>query len=67
MQRKQQKGGASAGQTNWPALRKRLFDMVSVGVMNDPLNKGYDIISTALLILNLVVSIMLTFDSMRLP
>lgn len=49
---------------DWAALRKRLFDMVSVGVINDPLNKGYDIISTALLILNLTVSIMLTFDPM---
>ena len=65
MQMKQQKSGSS-GKTEWPALRKRLFDMVSVGVINDPLNKGYDIVSTALLILNLVVSIMLTFDSMRM-
>ncbi len=66
MQKKQSSSGTSAGQVKWPALRKRLFDMVSVGVINDPLNKGYDIVSTALLILNLVVSIMLTFDSMRL-
>ena len=63
---KQQGSTSAAGQTQWQALRKRLFDMVSVGVINDPINKGYDVISTALLVLNLTVSILLTFEPMRL-
>jgi voltage-gated potassium channel len=67
MQTSGQKGKGASGQSNWPALRKRLFDMVSVGVINDPLNKGYDIVSTAILIINLVVSVMLTFDELSVP
>ncbi len=62
MQTKNDNKAASKAAVTWPSLRKRLFDMVSVGVIDDPFNKGYDIISTALLILNLVVSILLTFD-----
>ena len=62
---KQVSNGGVTEKSNWPALRRRLFDMVSVGVINDPLNKGYDIVSTVLLLLNLTVSIMLTFDSME--
>ncbi len=67
MQTSGQKGKGASGQSNWPALRKRLFDMVSVGVINDPLNKGYDIVSTVILIINLVVSVMLTFDELSVP
>ncbi|MCR4763024.1 MAG: ion transporter [Lachnospiraceae bacterium] len=36
--------------------------MVSTGVINDRLNQGYDIASTAFLLVNLVVSVALTFD-----
>ncbi|MBQ6389255.1 MAG: ion transporter [Mogibacterium sp.] len=43
-------------------IRDRLFNMVSVGVIDDRLNQGYDIVSTLLLIINLVVSIMMTFE-----
>ncbi len=50
---------------DWPALQHRLFRMVSVGVIDDNINKGYDILSTAVLILNLVVSVMLTFEGFR--
>ena len=49
----------------WPQISQRLFKMVSVGVIDDPLNSGYDILSTAALILNLVASILYTFDSQR--
>ena len=47
---------------NWPILRRRLFKMVSVGVTDDPINQGYDVISTLALILNLVISVLYTFD-----
>ncbi len=46
-------------------LRERLFEMVSVGVINDRLNQGYDILSTGMLLLNLAVSVMLTFDGLN--
>ena len=43
-------------------VKDRLFDMVSVGVVNDQLNQGYDIISTLLLIINIVASFAMTFE-----
>ena len=49
----------------WPALRARLFKMVSVGVIDDPVNQSYDVISTGALIANLVVSVMATFENLN--
>ena len=43
-------------------VKDRLFNMVSVGVIDDRLNQGYDIVSTAMLIINLFVSFAMTFD-----
>ena len=43
-------------------IQDRLFAMVSVGVVDDRLNQGYDILSTGLLILNLIVSFAMTFE-----
>ncbi|MBR6326448.1 MAG: ion transporter [Lachnospiraceae bacterium] len=54
--------GNTASPTRWQRIRSRLFDMVSVGVVDDPVNQGYDIISTGLLVLNLAVSFAMTFD-----
>ena len=48
----------------WPALRARLFKMVAVGVIDEPVNQFYDVISTGALIVNLVVSVMATFDNL---
>lgn len=50
---------------NWPAFRAKLFRMVSVGVIDEPINQGYDVISTVALILNLVVSVAATFDNLN--
>ena len=44
-------------------FKDRIFAMVSVGVVDDKLNQGYDIVSTALLILNIVNSFAMTFES----
>ena len=49
----------------WPRLRARLFRMVSVGVIDEPINQWYDVISTGALIANLVVSVMATFDNLN--
>lgn len=45
--------------------REKLFRMVSVGVVDEPINQAYDFISTAALLLNLTASILLTFDKMQ--
>ena len=42
----------------------RLFKMVSVGVVDDPVNQAYDIISTVALLINLAAAFMNTFDSL---
>ena len=52
-------------QNKWPAFRARLFRMVSVGVIDEPINRAYDIISTGALIANLVVSVMATFENLN--
>lgn len=44
-------------------FRRRIFKMVSVGVVDDWINQLYDIISTAALILNLLVTILNTYDN----
>ncbi len=48
---------------NWKHVQQRLFKMVSVGVIDDTLNKGYDILSTGALIVNLLGALLMTFDS----
>lgn len=46
-----------------PFSREKLFRMVSVGVVDEPVNQAYDVISTGALLLNLAASILLTFDN----
>ena len=43
--------------------REKLFRMVSVGVVDEPVNQAYDVISTAALLLNLAASVLLTFEN----
>lgn len=45
--------------------REKLFRMVSVGVVDEPINQAYDIFSTGALLLNLAASIMLTYENMQ--
>ena len=49
----------------WPSLRAKLFRMVSVGVIDEPVNQAYDVISTGALIANLAVAVMATFDNLN--
>ena len=46
-------------------FRQRVFRMVSVGVVDDPINSSYDIISTLALVVNLIAAILATFDSIN--
>lgn len=46
-------------------FRRRVFKMVSVGVVDDAINRMYDIISISALVINLAATIMNTFDTLR--
>ncbi len=50
----------------WIARRQRLSQIVEVGGSDDLISRSYDLLSTAMLILNLAVSIMATFDTMEM-
>ena len=50
---------------NLSLFRQRLFRMVSVGVVDDPINGSYDIISTLALLANLVAAFASTFENVR--
>ena len=45
--------------------QNKLFKMVSVGVVDDPVNRAYDILSTGALLANLAAAVMNTFDGLR--
>lgn len=50
----------------YSTIRARIFKMVSVGVVDDRINQSYDVISTALLLLNLVCAFARTFEAIEL-
>ena len=47
-------------------LRYHTFRMVSVGVVDEPLNQAYDVVTTIALILNLIVMVLNTFDDLQM-
>lgn len=49
----------------WNMRRQRLSQIVEVGGSDDLISHGYDIFSTAMLVINLLVTILYTFDSME--
>lgn len=49
----------------WEQRRKRVFEIVEVGNNIDAVSRGYDFLNTFLIILNLAVSIMRTFDNLN--
>lgn len=49
-------------ETSWSRLQHRLFRMVSIGTVSDPLSLGYDIFSSLALIVNLTAAFMMTYD-----
>ena len=46
-------------------VRYHTFRMVSVGVVDEPVNQAYDVISTIALIVNLLVIVLNTFDNLE--
>lgn len=47
------------------SLKKRVFDVIEIGYRGDVYSRGYDYFSAAVVILNLTVSILDTFDGVR--
>jgi len=52
-------------QKHWRALQIRLFRMVSIGTVTDWVSRGYDILGSAMLVVNLTVSFLLTFEPVK--
>ncbi len=50
---------------NISPFRRKIFKMVSVGVIDDLVNKMYDIISTTALIVNLIAAFLNTYEYIR--
>ena len=47
--------------------RQRLFHILEVGPEEDRIGRAYDILNLATIILNLIVSILYTFEEYRIP
>lgn len=52
-------------QSSHKELQAKLFNMVSTGVTDSPVNQAYDIISTVALIVNLAATFAATFDNVE--
>ncbi len=49
----------------WKKVQNHLFRMVSVGIIDEPVNQAYDIISTSALLINLACAFMSTYDRLN--
>ena len=56
---------AKKNQWSHEQFRRRIFKMVSVGVVDDTINQLYDVISTAALIINLAITILNTYNNIQ--
>ena len=50
----------------WLPRRKRVAEIIEVGRSDDWISRGYDLLSTVILLLNVAVTVLYTFDSMEL-
>ena len=53
---------ATPDTNKYAKLRRRMFDVIEVGYNEDFIGRGYDIINLGMIVVNLIVSIMLTFE-----
>ena len=51
---------------NWLQIRRRISEIVEVGTSNDWLSRSYDFFSTFVVMLNITVAIMYTFDRIQM-
>lgn len=50
---------------NWNKRRKRLFEIIEVGIDIDPISRGYDFINVFSIILNVAVGVLSTYDGIQ--
>lgn len=50
--------------TTWKNRRKRVFEIIDVGNASDYISRAYDLAGVLSIVVNLVVSVMLTFDDL---
>ena len=50
---------------SFDSYRKRLYEIVEVGAADDAVSRTYDFVGIFFILLNLTVSIMLTYDSLE--
>lgn len=50
-----------------PQLRKRIFEIIEVGAPGDIASRVYDFINMLTIVINLVVSVLYTFEEVRVP
>ena len=50
----------------WLHYRRRLAQLLEVGAPNDPVSRGYDLLGTLILLTNVAVTVLYTFDRMEL-
>lgn len=53
------------GKFDQERLRKRLYIILETGYGDDWISRGYDILNTSMIIINLAVSILITYDSIK--
>ena len=49
--------------SKYQRLRNRVFDIIEVGYVEDFVGRAYDVMNLGFIVLNLVVSVMLTYDN----
>lgn len=52
--------------TQWQKKRRRVSEIIEAGTLGDLLSRDYDFLSTVLLLVNVAVTILYTFDEMEL-
>ncbi|MDO4941589.1 MAG: ion transporter [Lachnospiraceae bacterium] len=52
--------------SNWEYRRKKLSTIIEVGGIDNPVSRGYDLFSTVAIVINLMVSVLMTFTSIEL-
>ena len=52
-------------ETEWDDRRKRLFDIIEIGLPGDVASQVYDAFNILSIVINLVVSVMVTFDDLH--
>lgn len=50
-----------------PSLRKRIFEIIEIGAPDDYASRAYDLFNMFCIVVNLIVSVLYTFDEFSIP